>query len=59
MVRIPSLALSRRAFIIRAAAAIVLFSGYVDLVRGGVTGAPVLLVVGYMLLVPAVILTWR
>ncbi|MDB4914813.1 MAG: hypothetical protein JWM95_2457 [Gemmatimonadetes bacterium] len=44
---------------VRAGAAIVLFLGYADLVNGGVTGAPVLLVVGYLLLVPAVILTWR
>ena len=43
----------------RAAAAAALLIGYADLVRGGMTVAPLLLVIGYMILVPAVILTWR
>ena len=38
------------------AAAVVLIAGYVDLVRGGVTLAPILLVVGYCVLVPLAIL---
>jgi hypothetical protein len=43
----------------RAAAAAALLIGYADLVRGGMTVAPLLLVFGHVLLVPAVILTWR
>ena len=50
---------ARRAQIMRAAAAAALLIGYVDLVRGGTTLAPVFLVTGYMLLVPAMILTWH
>jgi hypothetical protein len=50
---------ARRVFVMRAVAAVVLFLGYVDLVRGGISAAPVLLVIGYVLLVPAVILSWR
>lgn len=49
----------RRAAILRATAAAVLALGYVDLARGGITLAPVLIVIGYAVLVPAVILTWR
>jgi hypothetical protein len=49
----------RRARVMRAAAAAALLIGYADLVRGGTTVAPILLAVGYVLLVPAVILTWR
>ena len=54
-----SIASAWRAPVARVAAAVVLFLGYSDLVRGGITGAPVLLVIGYLLLVPAVILSWR
>jgi hypothetical protein len=43
----------------RAAAAAALLIGYADLIRGGMTVAPLLLVVGYIVLVPAAILTWR
>ena len=39
-----------------AAAAVVLLAGYVDLVRGGETLAPILLIVGYCVLVPLAIL---
>lgn len=38
------------------AAAIALLLGYADLVRGGETIAPVLLVLGYIVLVPIAIL---
>ena len=43
----------------RTAAAAALLIGYVDLVVGGTTIAPTLLVVGYVILVPAAIVTWR
>lgn len=56
----PSLvAPARLAQLMRAAAAAALLIGYADLVRGGMTVAPLLLVIGYVILVPAVILTWR
>jgi hypothetical protein len=42
-----------RAAALRAAAVAVLLMGYADLARGGLTVAPVLLVVGYLILVPA------
>jgi hypothetical protein len=58
-VRNFSLAPVRRAHLVRAAAAVCLVMGYADLSRGGVNVAPILLFIGYMLLVPAVILTWR
>lgn len=38
------------------AAAVVLLAGYADLWRGGATLAPILLVVGYCILVPLAIL---
>lgn len=57
--RLPLVAPARLAPLVRAAAAAALLIGYVDLVRGGTTVAPLLLVSGYMLLVPAAILTWR
>jgi hypothetical protein len=37
-------------------AALALIAGYADLVRGGTTLAPILLVVGYCVLVPLAIL---
>jgi hypothetical protein len=40
-----------------ALAALVLLLGYADLVRGGVVVAPILLVTGYLLLVPLALLT--
>ena len=45
-----------RSFGLWAAAAVVLLAGYVDLVRGGETLAPILLIVGYCVLVPLAIL---
>ena len=53
-----SLVPKRHAQILRVAAAIALLLGYTDLARGGITAAPVLLVIGYVVLVPAVMLTW-
>jgi hypothetical protein len=38
-------------------AAIVLAAGYADLARGGATVAPILLVIGYGILVPVAILS--
>jgi hypothetical protein len=46
----------KRASVRWAAAAVVLLAGYADLARGGVTVAPILLVVGYCVLVPLAIL---
>ena len=51
MPRFPVVA-SPRALTLRAAAAIVIAIGYVDLVRGGVVTAPLALVTGYVVLVP-------
>ncbi|HEX3159821.1 MAG TPA: hypothetical protein VHQ45_14980 [Gemmatimonadaceae bacterium] len=45
-----------RARIWWALAAVVLLAGYADLVRGGITLAPILLVLGYCVLVPIAIL---
>jgi len=45
-----------RALIWWSGAALVLAAGYADLARGGETIAPVLLVVGYCVLVPLAIL---
>jgi hypothetical protein len=59
LVRMQHVAPARLAPLVRTAAAAALLIGYADLVRGGTTAAPLLLVVGYMLLVPAAILTWR
>jgi hypothetical protein len=42
---------------VRAAAALTLIGGYLDLVRGGITLAPLLLVAGYFVFVPMAILT--
>jgi hypothetical protein len=47
---------ARRARVLRAATAAVLLLGYADLVRGGETIAPVLLVVSYVVLVPLILL---
>ena len=57
--RSSSLAPVRLARLTRTAAAAALLIGYADLVRGGTTLAPTLLVVGYVILVPASIVTWR
>ena len=50
---------ARRALVLRIAAAAALLLGYADLARGGITFAPLAIVVGYAVLVPAAILTWR
>ncbi|HET7563984.1 MAG TPA: hypothetical protein VFJ96_03235 [Gemmatimonadaceae bacterium] len=39
-----------------ALAALALLLGYADLVRGGITLAPILLVLGYLVLIPIAIL---
>ncbi len=54
-----TLAPARRGHLVLALAAAALSIGYVDLIRGGITVGPVLIVIGYAVLVPAVILTWR
>ena len=54
-----TLAPARRGHIVLAIAAAALSIGYADLIRGGITVGPVLIVIGYAVLVPAVILTWR
>ncbi|MEO6525433.1 MAG: hypothetical protein ABIP93_02290 [Gemmatimonadaceae bacterium] len=46
----------RSAHVVRALAAASLLVGYLDLVRGGVTLAPLLLVAGYVVLVPIALL---
>ena len=53
------LAPARRGHLMLAVAAAALFIGYADLIRGGITVGPVLVVIGYAVLVPAAILTWR
>ena len=45
-----------RSFVWWAVAALVLVAGYADLVRGGETLAPILLVLGYCVFVPLAIL---
>ena len=50
---------ARRALVLRAATAAALLLGYADLARGGITLAPLAIVLGYVILMPAVILTWR
>ena len=57
--RPASLAPARRAHLVRAAAAAALLIGYADLARGGITLAPLLIVLAYAVLVPLAIFTWR
>jgi hypothetical protein len=57
-VRTFTLVPARHAQILRGVAAAALAAGYADLIRGGITVGPVLIVIGYAVLVPAVILTW-
>jgi hypothetical protein len=45
-----------RAHTLRAAAAAALLLGYADLVRGGLSVAPLLLVAAYLILIPAALL---
>jgi hypothetical protein len=49
-------AVGRRAHVVRAAAAVALVLGYADMAHGGITAAPVLLVIAYVVLVPLAIL---
>jgi hypothetical protein len=56
-VRARSLAPAWRAAVLRLAAIAVLLIGYADLAWGGLTVAPVFLVVGYLILVPAALMT--
>jgi hypothetical protein len=42
--------------LLRWSAALVLLAGYLDLVAGGLTLAPVLLVAGYLVLIPLALL---
>lgn len=49
--------LTKRASFRWGLAALVLAVGYADLARGGMTIAPILLVVGYCILIPVAILT--
>ena len=44
---------------LRGLLAVTLLAGWIDLARGGITAAPVLIVLGYAVLVPAVILSWE
>lgn len=46
----------RRSWIYWTVATVVLLAGFADLARGGVTLAPILLVIGYCVLVPLAIL---
>lgn len=46
----------KRAFLWWGIALVTLLAGYIDLARGGATIAPILLVAGYFVLVPAAIL---
>lgn len=57
--RTYTLAPVRTAHLVRGAAAAALLIGYADLLRGGTTIAPLSLVLGYVALVPAAILSWR
>ena len=45
-----------RAFVWWGAVALALAGGYMDLARGGATLAPILLVIGYCVLIPVAIL---
>ena len=47
---------TRKSWIYWTLAALVLIAGYADLIRGGETLAPILLIVGYCVLVPLAIL---
>jgi hypothetical protein len=55
MAKIESLS-RQRSYVWWGLAALCLLAGYADLVRGGITLAPVLLVVGYCVLIPLAIL---
>lgn len=53
---IPPCTWPARARLLRWSAAVVLLAGYVDLVAGGLTLAPMLLVAGYLVFVPLALL---
>ena len=52
----PPVRLTTRALTFGSLAAATLLAGYVDLARGGETLAPILLVIGYCVLIPLAIL---
>jgi hypothetical protein len=52
----PVTSVRSRSAVLWAAAALVLLAGYADLARGGETLAPILLIIGYCVLVPLAIL---
>lgn len=52
----PAAKTRSRALLWWGAASLSLLAGYIDLWRGGETLAPILLVIGYVVLVPAAIL---
>jgi hypothetical protein len=56
LVRLLTNAPARRALVLRAAAAAALSLGYIDLIRGGTTTSALLLVIAYLVLVPAALL---
>jgi len=56
----PSLeSLSRRTPVLALVAALILLGGYADLARGGMTVAPILLVVAYCVAIPLAIYRGR
>jgi hypothetical protein len=58
LVRRFTLVPARSALFLRITAAAALTFGYIDLARGGITFGPALLLIGYLLLVPAMVITW-
>jgi hypothetical protein len=54
--RVGRVSSSRRSWVYWAVAIVVLVAGFADLARGGETLAPILLVIGYCVLVPLAIL---
>jgi hypothetical protein len=57
-VRQGSVILSRRNVLLLVAGLIVILAGYLLLGRGSITAAPVLLVVGYCVIIPLSIVLW-
>jgi hypothetical protein len=57
-VRLQSLAHPWRTHTWRAAGTLALIAGYADLARGGVTFAPTMLVIAYLILVPLALASW-
>ncbi len=56
--RLQSLAHPARTHAWRAAGTLALLAGYADLARGGVTFAPTMLVIAYLILVPLALASW-